>query len=123
MPQEGKKMTDWNKPAWYLTPQEFANIIIDSLEDNNYFKRDEKAHPIDIESAFSTTATAVAHAIDAIGKKIYDEERNEKKAIMLTRDLKKYTVTTSSSDNINSTVTIPEEDLDYLETKYGKFAK
>ena len=117
-------MTNWIKPAWYLTPQEFANIIVDSLEDNNYFKRDEKAHPVDIEAAFSTTATAVAHAIDAIGKKIHDAERNEKKAMMETKDLAK-NIVISSSDNIRveqSTIT-EGSDLGYLEHKYGKIKK
>jgi hypothetical protein len=118
----------WNKPAWYLTPQEFADIIVDSLEDNNYFKRDEKAHPVDIEAAFSTTASAIAHAIDAIGKKIYDAEKAaEKKAMMEPTDLRKtVTISSSSSENINvhpTTVTIPEGDVDYLEQKYGKFTK
>ena len=117
-------MTDWKKPAWYLTPQEFASIIVDSLEDNNYFKRDEKAHPVDIEAAFSTTATAIAHAIDAIGKKIHDAERSEKKAMMQPTDLTK-NIVISSSDNIRvqqSTVT-EGSDLDYLENKYGKIKK
>ena len=119
-------MTDWKKPAWYLTPQEFANIIVDSLEDNNYFMRDEKAHPVDIEAAFSTTATAVAHAIDAIGKKIHDAEHSEKKAMMQAKNLKKSNINISHSDNLtfaSSTVTLPESDLDYLETKYGKIKK
>ena len=123
-------MNDWIKPAWYLTTQEFADIIVDSLEQNNYFKRDEKAHPVDIEAAFSTTASAIATAIDAIGKKIHEESArtaSEKHAMMQPKDLKKSgTINVSSSDNIiltNSTVTIPESDLDYLETKYGKFTK
>ena len=123
-------MTNWIKPAWYLTPQEFADIIVDSLEQNNYFKRDEKAHPADIEAAFSTTASAVATAIDAIGRKIHEESKrtaSEKHAMMQPKDLKKSgSINVSSSDNIiltNSTVTIPESDLDYLETKYGKIKK
>lgn len=120
-------MTNWTRPAWYLTPQEFADIIVDSLENNNYFKRNEKAHPVDIEAAFSTTASAIATAIDAIGKKIHDEERKEKKTMMQPKDLKKSgSINVSSSDNIiltNSTVTLPESDIDYLETKYGKIRK
>lgn len=123
-------MTSWIKPAWYLTPQEFADIIVDSLENNNYFKRNEKAHPVDIEAAFSTTASAVATAIDAIGKKMHEENNrtnSEKHAMMQPKDLRKSgSINISSSDNIvltNSTVTIPESDLDYLETKYGKFTK
>jgi len=120
-------MSDWNKPAWYLTPQEFANIIIDSLEENNYFKRDEKAHPVDIESAFSTTASAVAHAIDAVGKKIYDAEKAGKKAMMMPKDLNK-NITITSSSNIEvtpSTISYGDEDAadHYFEQKYGKIKK
>ena len=117
-------MTNWIKPAWYLTPQEFADIIVESLEDNNYFKRDEKAHPVDIEAAFSTTASAVAHAIDAIGKKIHDAEHSDKKAMMQPTDLTK-NIVISSSDNIKlqrSTIT-EGSDLGYLEHKYGKIKK
>ena len=122
-------MTNWIKPAWYLTPQEFANIIIDSLEENNYFKRDEKAHPVDIEAAFSTTASAVATAIDAIGRKMHEESirtASEKQAMMQTKNLKKSNINVNTSDNLtfsSSTVTLPESDLDYLETKYGKIKK
>jgi len=116
-------MTEWKKPVWYLTPQEFAEIIVDSLEDNNYFKRDEKAHPVDIEAAFSTTANAIAHAIDAVGKKMYDAEKSEKKAMMTNKDLQKNIVVTSS-DNINlQESTFSSNDLDYLEHKYGKIKK
>ena len=116
----------WNKPAWYLTPQEFADIIVDSLESNNYFKRDEKAHPVDIEAAFSTTAVAVAHAIDAIGKKIYESEKGEdrKKAMMEPTNLSKNVTITSSSNVKMHPSTITEgSDLGYLENKYGKLKK
>ena len=122
-------MTNWIKPAWYLTPQEFADIIVESLENNNYFKRNEKAHPVDIEAAFSTTASAIATAIDAIGKKIHDEgirNASEKHAMMKTKDLRKTDVKISTGDNLtfsDSSVTIPKSDIDYLETKYGKFTK
>jgi chaperonin GroEL (HSP60 family) len=118
-------MSEWKKPAWYLTPQEFANIIVDSLEDNNYFKRDEKAHPVDIEAAFSTTASAIAHAIDAIGKKIYDAEKSEKKAMMTAKDLQKNSITVTSSDQIimNESSVSFADDINYLEHKYGKINK
>ena len=122
-------MTNWIKPAWYLTPQEFADIIVDSLESNNYFKRDEKAHPVDIEAAFSTTASAVATAIDAIGRKIHEESKrtaSEKHAMMQPKDLKKSGSKISTGDNLTfseSSITLPESDIDYLETKYGKIKK
>ena len=122
-------MTNWIKPAWYLTPQEFADIIVESLENNNSFKRNEKAHPVDIEAAFSTTASAIATAIDAIGKKMHEESIrtvSEKHAMMQAKDLRKTDINISTSDNLTfseSTVTIPKSDIDYLETKYGKFTK
>jgi hypothetical protein len=122
-----KEMTEWKKPAWYLTPQEFADIIVNSLEDNNYFKRNEKAHPVDIEAAFSTTASAVAHAIDAVGKKIHDAEKADKKAMMTNKDLQKNITITSSSnvEVIPSTISYGAEDAvdHYFEQKYGKIKK
>lgn len=116
-------MSNWKKPAWYLTPQEFADIVVESLEENNYFKRDELAHPGDIEAAFSTTASAVAHAIGAVGKKIYDAERAEKKAMMIPKDLQKNIVVTSSDNVSLQESTFSSNDLDYLEHKYGKIKK
>lgn len=109
-----------NKPDWYLTPEEFAEIIVDSLEENNYFKRDELAHPVDIEAAFSTTAAAIATAIDHVGKKIH---KKNKKAMMEAENLKKYnSIVVTSSPNI--TVTNSEgEEIDYFANKYGKLAK
>lgn len=47
-------------PDYYMTPEEFAGIVLDSMEELNYFKRDEKAHPEDICISFVTQAEAVA---------------------------------------------------------------
>lgn len=120
-------MSTWEKPVWYLTPQEFADIIVDSLEENNYFKRDEKAHPIDIEAAFSTTAVAIAHAIDAVGKKIHESNDNIKRGLMQATSIKKVSPTvtvTSSSVSATSPSTISYGgDEDYFEQKYGKIKK
>jgi len=57
---------------FYMTPQEFADLIVDTLEDGNLFKRDQKTHPIDLEASFSTVAFAIANGIYAISKK-YDK--------------------------------------------------
>lgn len=119
-------MDNWKAPAWFLTPQEFADIVIDSLEENGYFKRNEKAHPEDIESAFSTTASAVATSIGYIGSKIRNEERSqadrEKKAYMKTGDLAK-NITVTSSDNIElhpSSISFGGDES-YFENKYSKY--
>ena len=58
-----------NIENFFMTPQEFADLIVDTLHDSNYFSRDQKAHPIDIEAAFSSVAFAIASGIDAIAKK------------------------------------------------------
>lgn len=109
---------NWEKPAWYLTPQEFADIIVESLEDNNYFKRNEKAHPVDIEAAFSATASAVATAIDHIGKKMYAQE---KKAFLQAGNLKKNVAPTV--DVTYSSNSVEDGADDYFEQKYGKISK
>jgi len=120
-------MNNWTKPAWYLTPQEFANIVVDSLEENGYFKRDEKAHPEDIESAFSTTASAVATSIGYIGRKIREqeisEEDKEKKAYMKTGNLAKNIVVTSSDNLHPSSISFADNNAgdSYFENKYSKY--
>lgn len=51
---------------YYMTPQEFADTVVRILEESNSFKRNKKAHPVDIEVAFSSAAFAVASGIDAL---------------------------------------------------------
>jgi hypothetical protein len=75
----------WEKPDWYLTPQEFADLVIDSLEATNHFKRDELAHPEDLVIAFTIQAEAIAIGAGAAGRKV----SAAKKAIMTPTDLKK----------------------------------
>lgn len=58
-----------NIENFYMTPQEFADLIVETLQESNYFKKDQKAHPVDIEAAFSTVAFAIASGIDAIARK------------------------------------------------------
>ena len=74
-----------NVPSWYMTTQEFADLVIQSLEITNHFKRDERAHPEDIVSAFVSHAEAIAIGAGAVGNKT----RTTKKAVMETEDLSK----------------------------------
>ena len=53
---------------YYMTPQEFADTVVQILEDSNSFKKNQKAHPVDIEVAFSSAAFAVASGIDSLIK-------------------------------------------------------
>lgn len=75
----------WTKPDWYMTPQEFADLVVESLEATNHFKRNELAHPEDIVIAFTTQAEAIALGAGAAGRKIHAA----KNAVMKTGDLKK----------------------------------
>lgn len=58
-----------NIEKFFMTPQEFADIIVETMHEGNYFKKDQKAHPVDLEVAFSAAAFAIAMGIDAIARK------------------------------------------------------
>lgn len=77
---------NWNKPTWYVTPKEFADVVVQALEQSNHFKKDEPAHPEDIVIAFITHAEAVALGMGFAGCKV---TQSEKEAVMKPKDLKK----------------------------------
>lgn len=72
----------------YMTPEQFAALVVDALEEQNYFKRTDTAHPQDLAYAFTTVGetigTAMAWAITEESK-----FNKEKKAVMEPNDLKK----------------------------------
>jgi hypothetical protein len=65
----------WNRPAWYMTTEEFAELVISSLEQTDHFKRDEPAHPEDIVVAFTTQAEAIAIGAGFAGRKVHEHGR------------------------------------------------
>jgi len=91
----------------YMTTEEFAAMIVDSLDEQNYFKRGTKNHPVDIVVAFVSTAETIASTIDwAIGKE-QSMKLKEKLGVMANGDLNKNTSgswSTSSSSTSNPTV-------------------
>jgi len=68
---------NWERPAWYMTTQEFADLVVKSLEQTNHFKRGERAHPEDIVIAFVTQAEAIALGAGFAGKKVHNASRAE----------------------------------------------
>lgn len=62
-------------PKWYMTTEEFATLVVDSLEEQNYFKKGERAHPEDIVIAFTSTAESIAKGAGFMVRKMY-EQRN-----------------------------------------------
>ena len=90
-----------------MTTEEFAAMIVDSLDEQNYFKKGTKNHPADIVVAFVSTAETIASTIDwAIGKE-QSKKLKEKLGVMSNGDLKKNTSgswSTDSSATVNPTV-------------------
>jgi hypothetical protein len=89
----------WKKPEWYLTTEEFAELIVESLEVTHHFKRGEKVHPEDIVAAFVTAAETIAIGAGAVGKKVWAAE---KRAVMETGDLSKNTSGSWASGSYSS---------------------
>jgi hypothetical protein len=97
---------NWEKPNWYVTPEEFAELVVQALEQTNHFNRNEPGHPEDIVIAFTSHAEAVALGMGAAGRKMY---QSEKQAIMKPKDLKK--LLEESHEHL-------DDDEDYSESKW-----
>ena len=92
----------------YMTTKEFADLVITALEEQNYFKKDYPAHPLDIAYAFSTVGETIGTAIywaiqqeHAVGKK---------KAVMKTGDSYKNTSGSWASASYSSNHVLPIDD-------------
>ena len=85
----------------YMTTRELADLIIQALDEQNYFKTDEVAHPHDIAIAFSTVAETIGTTMSWA---ISQEHKSKKNAVMQTGDLRKDVLSV--------------DDFDYSETKY-----
>lgn len=105
----------WNKPSWYITPEEFAQIVVEALEQTNHFKRDEAAHPEDIVIAFTSHAEAVAIGMGVAGRKMH---KAEKKAVMQNGNLRKAAL--PQDDEIAPFTGNQEEPLGYSEWRNKK---
>lgn len=102
-----------------MTPREFADLVVSSLETTNHFKSDELAHPEDIVIAFTTQAEAIAIGAGAAGRKVYAAKK-KKEAVMKTGSLRKSAL--SQDDEIAPHAESQEDFLGYSEWKYGKNA-
>ena len=71
----------------YMTTREFADLVIEALEEQNYFKSGDTAHPYDLAVAFSTVGETIGVAMQwAIEQ---EHQVKSKKGIMAGGDLKK----------------------------------
>lgn len=70
----------------YMTTREFADLVIEALHEQNYFKRDEVAHPQDIAYAFTVVGETIGNAMYWA---IKQEASYRKEAVMKPKDLRK----------------------------------
>jgi hypothetical protein len=70
----------------YMTTREFADLVIEALDEQNYFKDDEAAHPEDISHAFCTIAQTIGSTMQWA---IKQEHEHRKQAVMSGGNLKK----------------------------------
>ena len=94
----------------YMTTEEFADMVVQALHDQNYFKKGGKHHPGDIVIAFTSAAESIASALEwAItqeGKVRKEQEKKQKSAMMRTSTLAKNTSGSWSSQSM----VLPEDD-------------
>ena len=57
-------------PKWYVTPTDFAALVVATMEEIGYFKKNEVAHPEDIQMAFETVSKAVASGMQFAGQRM-----------------------------------------------------
>jgi hypothetical protein len=95
----------------YMTTEEFAQLVVNALDDQNYFKKGTKAHPEDLAMAFSTVAETIGSAMTwAITK---EHEVKKKQAVMRTSTLAKnnYHVKTYYNDASGTAkVVLPQDE-------------
>lgn len=70
----------------YMTTEEFAKMVVDALDEQNYFKKGETAHPHDIAMAFTTVGETIGIAMQWA---IKHEHEYKKSAVMQTGNLRK----------------------------------
>lgn len=70
----------------YMTTREFADLVVEALHEQNYFKYDDVAHPQDIAYAFTTIGETIGNAMSWA---IKQEGNFRKEAMMSPKDLRK----------------------------------
>ncbi len=66
-------------PSWYLTTEEFAALLVGSIESAKYFDKGKRYHPEDLASAFFSVCQTAENCFSLVGQK----EALSKKSIQL----------------------------------------
>ena len=111
-----------------MTTEEFAAMIVDTLHEQNYFKKGSKNHPGDIVIAFTSTAESIASALDWAIKRQHQVNDGKKQAVMGVGDLRKSDQSKKAQPTYSTNSVLPallqegeplisEESLGYSEWK------
>ena len=75
----------------YMTTEEFADMVVQALHDQDYFKKDSKNHPGDIVIAFTSAAESIAAALEWAISREHEVKKAQKRkqAVMQTSTLSK----------------------------------
>lgn len=80
----------FNQPVWYVTPKEFADLVVETMEELEYFKSDEIVHPEDLYFTMNIVSESLAKGMSHAGKKVWEsEKKNKKEAVMMPKDIMK----------------------------------
>jgi len=95
----------------YMTTREFADLVVEALNEQNYFKHGDVAHPQDIAYAFSTVGETIGSALYWAIKQ--EHESSKKNAVMQTGNLRKKLLISD-----DETTPVVEDELGYSEYRH-----
>lgn len=81
----------WGNSNLYMTTREFADLVVDALHEQNYFKKDDTAHPQDIAYAFTTVGETIGSAMSWAIKQEHEATKDGKikRGLSEPKDLRK----------------------------------
>lgn len=77
----------------YMTTREFADMVIDALDEQNYFKKDDVAHPYDIAVSFTSIGETIGKVMEWAIKQEAQVRSSTISTPTYTGNSTKYTVT------------------------------
>lgn len=90
----------------YMTTRELADLVIEALHEQNFFKKGEVAHPQDIAYAFSTVAETIGTTMSWA---ISQEHNDKKNAVMQTGNLSKHGVSSFTKEYGSHALPVDDE--------------
>jgi hypothetical protein len=93
-----------------MTTEEFAALVVSTLDEQNYFKRGSKNHPHDIAISFATVGESIGTAMSWAISKEHEAKKELKEAVMKTGDLSKNTSGSWSSVSYSPNHVLPTDE-------------